>query len=83
MGVYGWYDLSWKERRTVLRLARRGERHPDPRIARVAEEWARETLEPGAFLSGLFALFGDDGFGQRRGAKRILRVSAGRRPGTR
>ncbi len=44
MAMYSWYDLSWKEQRAVLRLARRGSRHPDPKVARVAEEWARERL---------------------------------------
>lgn len=43
-----WYGLSWAEKRQVLRLARKGRRHPDPEIAMAAEQWARETLQPAA-----------------------------------
>jgi hypothetical protein len=63
--IYCWYDLSWKEQRTVLRLAREGRRHPDPNVAKVAEEWAREKLgldsrQGGAIASIVFgALLGD------------------------
>jgi hypothetical protein len=87
MPIYSWYDLSWQEQRTVLRLAREGRRHPDPRVAKVAEEWARERLglddrQAGAIGSIIFgALFGDgasmaEGIRDRRAAKRIMRVAA-------
>ncbi|RBY96073.1 hypothetical protein DQ237_09255 [Blastococcus sp. TF02-8] len=83
MSIYGWYDLTWKEQRRVLRLARRGERHPDPCTARVAEEWVREKLEPGAFWTVIATLFGGDDLWERRRARRIIRVAAGRRSGKR
>jgi hypothetical protein len=44
VAIYSWYDLAWKEQRTVLRLARQGRRHPDSKMVRVAEEWAMEKL---------------------------------------
>ncbi len=44
VAIYSWYDLSWKEQRAVVRLARQGRQHPDTRVAKVAEEWAREKL---------------------------------------
>ena len=86
--VYSWYDLTWKEQRTVLRLARRGSKHRDPRIARVAEEWAREKLgkdgRHGGSLAEVFfgALLVDgasigERLRDRRRAKRIMRVSVG------
>jgi hypothetical protein len=84
--IYSWYDLSWEEQRTVLRLARAGRRHPDPRVAKVAEEWAREKIgvddrHAGAIASIIFgALLGDgasvaEGIRDRRAAKRIMRVA--------
>ena len=84
--VYSWHDLSWKEQRTVLRLAKQGQQHPDPRVAKVAEEWAREKLglESGAAGSLAEAIFGTlfgegasagEAIRDRRAAKRIMRVS--------
>jgi hypothetical protein len=89
VAIYSWYDLSWKEQRAVLRLARQGRRHPDSKIARVAEEWAREMLgkdngQAGALATAIFGgLLGDgaslgEGLRDYRRAKRIMRV-AGRR----
>jgi hypothetical protein len=88
VAVYSWYDLTWKEQRTVLRLARRGSRHPDPQIARVAKEWAREKLGQDSQLAGSLAqvFFGAllagggsiaEGLRDRRWAKRIMRISVG------
>jgi hypothetical protein len=87
MVIYSWYDLPREEQRTVLRLARKGQRHPDPKIARVAEEWAREKLGLDSGKGGSIAtiiiggLLGDGAsvavaVRDRRAAKRIWRVRA-------
>jgi hypothetical protein len=89
VAIYSWYDLSWRERRAVVRLARTGRRHPDATVARVAEEWARETLgtdgnDRGGIGSMLLRTLLGEGEAVReyRAAKRIMRVaSADRRPG--
>ena len=84
--IYNWYDLPGEEQRSVLRLARRGLRHPDSRVARLAEDWAREMLgkvdgKPGALGEAIFGIFLGDGasFGEGlrdyRRAKRIMRVA--------
>jgi hypothetical protein len=86
VAIYSWYDLSWKEQRAVLRHARQGRRHPDSKMARVAEEWAREKLgkdsgKAGALGRALFGgLFADgasvgEGLRDYRRAKRIMRVA--------
>jgi hypothetical protein len=83
--IYSWYDLSLKEQREVLRLARRGRRHSDVKVAKVAEEWAKEKLGKDHGKSGalgeaiLGGLFGDgaslgEGIRDYRRAKRIMRV---------
>lgn len=41
-----WYALTWRQRREILRYARRGARHPDRYLARTALAWARYRLEP-------------------------------------
>jgi hypothetical protein len=85
-----WYQLSWNQRRQVLKHAGRGERHPDKRIADIAERWARYRLRPGRWKERreeglLFALLDliDAGAGggflgmliaERRAARKILRV---------
>ena len=85
MAIYSWHDLSWKEQRAVVQLARQGRRHPDRRVATVAEEWAKEKLgrtarggSIGEIIVG--ALLGDgasiaEGLRDRRAAKRIMRVA--------
>jgi len=85
MAIYSWYDLSWKDRRTVVRLARKGRRHPDPAVARVAEEWAKETLgtdgkdRGGVGSMVIRTLLGDgEAVREYRAATRIMEV-AGRR----
>lgn len=86
MAVYSWYDLSLKEQRAVLRLARRGVRHPDSEVARVADEWAVEKLRKdngtgSALGEAIFGgLLGDgaslgEGLRDYRRAKRIMRVA--------
>jgi hypothetical protein len=82
MAIYSWYDLSWKDRRTVVRLARKGHRHPDPRVARVAEQWAKETLgtdgqDRGGLVSTVFrTLLGEgEAVREHRAAARIMRVA--------
>lgn len=86
MAIYSWYDLSWKEQRTVLRLARQGRRHPDSKVARVADDWAREKLgeddgKAGGLSEAIFGgLLGDgaslgEGIRDYRRAKRIMRVA--------
>ena len=86
MAIYSWYDLSGKEQRAVLRLARQGRRHPDSKVARVAEEWAREKLgkdhgRAGALGGAIFGgLLGDgaslgEGLRDYRRAKRIMQVA--------
>jgi hypothetical protein len=82
MAIYSWYDLSWKERRTVVRLARKGRRHPDPAVARVAEEWAKEQLgQDGNDRGGIGSvvvrtLLGDgEAVREYRAAKRIMRAA--------
>jgi hypothetical protein len=89
MARRSWYDLSWKEQRTVLRLARRGNRHPDPNVARAAEEWAREWFQRASDKSYVVSwtvtvivggVLGDgssigEALRNRRAAKRIMRVS--------
>lgn len=42
-----WARLQRAERRRVLRLARQGRPHPDPRIARIARGWALSVAPPG------------------------------------
>ena len=90
MALYSWYDLSWREQCTVVRLARQGRKHPDAEVARVADEWAREKLGLDSAGRGsigqmiLGALLGDGAsLGQawrdRRKAELILRVSSGGR----
>lgn len=86
MAIYSWYDLSSKEQRAVLRLARQGRRHPDSKVAAVAEEWAKEKLgkdngKGGALATAIFGgLLGDgaslgEGLRDYRRAKRIVRVA--------
>jgi len=86
MAVYSWYDLSGREQRAVLRLARKGLMHPDPKVARLARDWAAETLnENGSIFTILvgilvgFILQSDAGVGlslmDRRRAKRILHAT--------
>lgn len=43
-GRNSWRRLSSKKRREVMARARSGERHPDPVVAAVAEEWATAML---------------------------------------
>ena len=85
MALYSWYDLSRQDQRTVVRLARRGQRHPDPQVARVADEWAREMLgrddRSGGSIATIIvgALLGDgasvgEAVRNYRAAKRIMRV---------
>ena len=87
MGPHNWYELSRQKQRDVVRLAGRGSRHPDPRVARVADEWAREKLGQGAHQSGSLAqvvfgaLLGDgasvaEAVRDHRAAKKIARVAA-------
>lgn len=86
LGIYSWYDLSWREQREVVRLARQGLQHPDRRAARVAQEWAQETLAGGSLMGIAFVLMlsflthSDAGvsLADRRKAKKILRVSDAR-----
>ena len=80
--VHNWYELSWAEQRKVVELARQGRRHPDARIARVADAWAREKTGQGGSLAQLVVgvLLGDgasigEAFRERRAARRIMRVS--------
>ena len=82
MAVHSWYDLSWKERRAVVRLARQGQRHPDTRVASVAEKWAAEVLgRDGNDRGGLFSvvlrtLLGEgEAVREYRAAARIMRVA--------
>ena len=89
-----WYQLSWKERRRVLKLAGQGRQHPDRRIAAVAERWARHRMRPwrerrGSYRFAVVALLGDAAPGsvlrqlgaERRAARKILRaVDAHRDP---
>jgi hypothetical protein len=90
VAIYSWYDLSWKEQRAVLHLARRGHRHPNPKVARVAEEWATERLGKDNGKAGSLgeAIFGGllldgaslgEGLRDYRRAKRIMRVAERRR----
>ena len=80
-----WHGLTWRERRQVLRSARRRRMHPDPEIARAAVEWAHQTLAPRqrrARLLGLVLLPFDAAFGgwigmslaERRSARTIARA---------
>jgi hypothetical protein len=39
-----WRELGVGGRREVRRAARRGDRHPDPYVAQLAQAWAAETL---------------------------------------
>jgi len=39
-----WDALPWRDRRKVERLARKGQRHPNPRISRAAHGWALSVL---------------------------------------
>ena len=84
--VHNWYELSWRQQRAVVRLARQGQRHPDARIARVADDWAweRSGRHPahGGWLAQLIvgALLGDgasigEAVSDRRKARVIMRVS--------
>ncbi len=90
MAIYSWHDLPWKEQRAVLRLARQGRRHPDAKVAGVAEDWAREKLgrEDGNAGALSMAAFGallldgaslGEGLRDYRRAERIMRVAARRR----
>jgi hypothetical protein len=79
--IYSWDDVPAKEQRQVLRRARRGLRHPDRTIARVAEAWAQDTLARGSAVAALLLGLGsgaDAGFFDvlcdRRRARTILRV---------
>lgn len=65
-----WKELPRQSRRDVQRLAKKGQRHPDPRTAQVAFEWAlpRTSSRDGVLASlGIDvvfeALFGDAGVG--------------------
>ena len=80
-----WEGLRWSEQRAVLRAARRGDRHPDPAIAKAARDWAHAVLAPRTRSRGLLeALLHlvEDPFGgtlggmfaERRAARRILSV---------
>lgn len=82
-----WVGLRWSEQRAVLRVARRGEAHPDPAIAKAARDWAREVMAPRApsrrLRDVLLPLVEDPfggtlglWFGERRAARRILAVQA-------
>lgn len=42
-----WKTLTTSERTEVLRLAKAGQTHPDPDVARVANEWATEFVGAG------------------------------------
>ena len=86
MTLYSWYDLPWRERRRVVRLAKRGQRHPDPVVARLADEWSKEVLGDGPGVAGgvVIALIGlvfQDGswfgtrFAEKRAARRIRSVA--------
>lgn len=39
-----WRDLGRSRRRQVRRAARRGQSHPDPYVARLAQAWATQVL---------------------------------------
>lgn len=41
-----WRRLSWRQRREIVKLARGGRAHPDPRIARIAHDWALAVAPP-------------------------------------
>ena len=42
-----WKRLTTSDRTEVLRLAKAGQTHPDPDVARVANEWATEFVGAG------------------------------------
>jgi hypothetical protein len=90
---YQWiHKLTRRHRREVARHARRGARHPEPLVARIAEAWARAVLEPparkertgNAVVSVLLAFVSEEALGtwigmgiaQRRLAKRILKAAS-------
>jgi hypothetical protein len=83
--IYTWDDVPAKEQRRVLRLARQGSRHPDRKIAGVAQEWAEDTLQRESttvslllsLVSGADAGFVVDVLRNRRRARRILRIRRG------
>jgi hypothetical protein len=86
MAFYSWDDLPWSEKRTVTSLARKGFRHPNPRIDKIAKEWAQDTLERNPGVIGWIAgsivgfLFSTDpgvanSIADRRKAKRILKAT--------
>ena len=72
-----WWGLTWRQRREVLRLARRRRVHPDPAIRDAAYRWAVGT---GAERLGWVAVgaLSDSGmsWAERRAARRILRAEA-------
>lgn len=39
-----WRSLTIRERRRALHLAQRGQRHPDPVVAAIVDDWAAKTL---------------------------------------
>ena len=80
-------------RRDVDRLARLGERHPDPQVAKIARHWAHETLSrtgtAGAYWTValdfvISVLLGGGGAGtsgsllfKRRLARRLAKIDPG------
>lgn len=86
-----WMQLSWSQRREILRYARGGRRHPDERLAGIANAWAvdrlarrdaSEHLRVG-LVPAVLGLLGEGVVGgylgmavaERRAARRILRAT--------
>ena len=80
-----WAGLSGREKREVLKYAKRGMLHPNAEIANAALTWAEQTLAPKrrtGWLALPIALLDSAAGGgwlgmsiaERRAAKRIVRV---------